>query len=79
MKDGMGRQIKDTREAIEKALRGDTNYAASDDDYIVITYDEENEEIDISVGDMHYDTFYLEDDKNAMNIAIYVFLDLMTF
>lgn len=76
MKDGMGRKIRNTRDSIRKALREDTNYVSSDDDRLVMTYDEDNEEIDISINEIPLLPYYVEDGE--MEQAITHFIELLS-
>lgn len=58
LRDGTGKPVKFTRAAIKAAVEGDTNYVATKDDRVCLTFNVEQDELDLTVDDRHVSDYY---------------------
>ena len=58
--DGCGYGVPPTINGIVVALQGDTSYVSTPWEEVVATFDEENNEVDVSLYGDHHDSIYLD-------------------
>lgn len=59
--DGCGFGVPPSVAGIVTALKGDTSYVSTRQEEVVATFDENNNEVDISLHGEHLETFFLDD------------------
>jgi hypothetical protein len=76
LKNGVGKQVLRNAITVCNSLRGDTSYVSTMNEDVVATYDEDNQEVDISLYGEHFQTIFL-DEQYDMLYAARTFLRLV--